>query len=145
MAPSKQGRHSCHKGGASTEVRVFALCQPPCFLHLPKWCSKNTHPNQNLFGQLSHIYPFHLPPSSSLSSTTLGFLLFLTLANLLPPSGPLYLLFPLPGRLSPYSSHVHHPFLHRLTTHLCELKEPHVPQVTLASHHLIYIPSQGLS
>lgn len=137
MAPSKQERHHCHKGGALTEVRILVVCQQPCFLHLTKLCSRTTHPNLTLVGQLSRIYPFCLPPSASVSSTSLGFLLFPRSVHLFPTSGPLHLLFPPPRSLSPCSSQVHCPFLYCLTSHLYELREPHAPQVTLALHHLI--------
>lgn len=135
---SKQGRHCCHKGGAPTEVRVFALCQPLRFLHLIKLCSRNTHPNPALLGQLSHISPFRLPPSSGLSSTALGFLLLPTLAHLFPPSGPLHLLFPRPGRLLPCSSRGHHPFRHRLLSQLCEGQQPRVLEL-LSPHTTLLI------
>lgn len=133
MGPTETEMTLLSQGRHPTQVTLFALCQPLCSLHLTKFCSKNTHPNQNILWPLSQLtVPSIIPtarPSLALHEAPLCFP-----NSPSPASGPLHLLFLLPVLyvFGSFSSFICH-----LQSYLCELKETHIPQVTLLSHHFL--------
>lgn len=105
-----------------------------CFLHLTKFCSKNTNSNKNIdncpfFPHLITLYHYTRLYSVSQTRWSLSLL------------RALHQLFPLPGRHFPQFFSYLAPF-HPLYMNLilmCELKEPHI--LKLPSSHTTFFPS----